>query len=384
MSIEIKKIIVRQGTEAERKQVTLESGEPGYCTDSKRFYIGTGTGPGVPVGTNNLGMYNFSGPLTNIPSNLAPISGDFCFDKTTNLTYMLTGTDFAKVSAFAPYGSQFTTDNVTLELVNNLAQIKNNGISPVKLNASGIGQGLERISSNTVLRTKLSSKLEFDTTGAITVAAAAIENENLAMAPANTIKGRLNTPGQPGDLSVADLVTLLAGAVTTVPIGTILDWAGSGTLPVTYLECNGQAVSRTNYQTLFLVLSTSWGSGDGVTTFNLPDLRRRTTIGSGGTPTAILDNVVGSYGGSEFHILSANEGKCEFDVTADFVQGGSLNVINNFMAGLTITNRNNIDFDFAYPEAVGSRSGTVGSTEADPHNNMQPSAVVRKIIKAVG
>ena len=35
-------------------------------------------------------------------------------------------------------------------------------------------------------------------------------------------------------------------------------------------------------------------------------------------------------------------------------------------------------------EAVGTRSGTVGGAEADPHNNMQPSAVVRKIIKAVG
>lgn len=384
MSIEIKKIIVRQGTEAERKQVTLESGEPGYCTDSKRLYIGTGAGAGVPVGTNNLGMFNFAGSLTNIPSNLAPVSGDFCFDQTTNLTYMLTGTDFAKVSAFAPYGSQFTTDNVTLELVNNLAQVKDNGLSPVKLNASGIGNGLERISSNTILRTKLSSKLEFDGTGAITVAAAAIENENLAQAPANTIKGRLNTPGTPGDLSVADLVTLLAGSITTVPIGTILDWAGAGTLPITYLECNGQSVSRTEYQTLFLVLSTSWGAGDGVTTFNLPDLRRRVTVGSGGTSTATLANSVGSYGGSEFHILSANEGKCEFDITADFVQGGSLNIINNFTAGLTVTNRGNTDFDFAYPEAVGTRSGTVGGTEADPHNNMQPSAVVRKIIKAVG
>ena len=126
------------------------------------------------------------------------------------------------------------------------------------------------------------------------------------------------------------------------------------------------------------------GAGDGVTTFNLPDLRRRVTVGSGGTSTATLANSVGSYGGSEFHILSANEGKCEFDITADFVQGGSLNIINNFMAGLTLTNRGNTDFDFAYPEAVGTRSGTVGGTEADPHNNMQPSAVVRKIIKAVG
>ena len=57
-----------------------------------------------------------------------------------------------------------------------------------------------------------------------------------------------------------------------VPVGTILSFAGQ-TPPDGYLECNGQAVSRTKYAALFAAIGTIWGSGNGSTTFNLPDLR---------------------------------------------------------------------------------------------------------------
>jgi microcystin-dependent protein len=47
----------------------------------------------------------------------------------------------------------------------------------------------------------------------------------------------------------------------------------SSTIPAGFLECNGAAVSRTTYASLFSAIGTTWGSGDGSTTFNLPDLR---------------------------------------------------------------------------------------------------------------
>lgn len=47
----------------------------------------------------------------------------------------------------------------------------------------------------------------------------------------------------------------------------------SSTVPTGYLECNGAAVSRTTYSSLFGVIGTTWGVGDGSTTFNLPDFR---------------------------------------------------------------------------------------------------------------
>lgn len=384
MAVEIKKIILRQGTEAERKQVTLDQGEPGFCTDSNRLYIGTGLGSGVPVGTNNLGITTFTGSNTNISTNLAPVSGDFVFDKTSNLMYMLTGSDFANISAFAPFGSQFTVDNNTLVLIGNQAQVADNSLLATKLFSGTIGSGLERVNSNTVLKTKVGSSITYDGGGGLIVSNGSLTNANFANSPANTVKGRLNSVGPLQDLSVSDLATLLAGVFTTVPIGTVIDWAGtSASVPATYLECNGQAVSRTTYASLFATLSTTWGAGDGSTTFNVPDLRRRTTVGAGGTSTATLLNSVGSVGGSETHVLSANEGKCEFDLDATFVAAGSPLPANTFVAGMQLRNRGNIDFNVSpFAPAGTTQTGTIGSSPSDPHNNMQPSAVVRKIIKA--
>jgi microcystin-dependent protein len=384
MAVEIKKIILRQGTEVERKQVTLDQGEPGFCSDSNRLYIGTGTGSGVPVGTNNLGFTTFTGSNTNISTNLAPVSGDFVFDTSSNLMYMLTGTDYTNTSAFAPFGSQFTVDNNTLVLIGNQVQVANNSILPTKFFSGSIGAGLERTSSNTVLKTKLGSSITYDGGGGMIVANGVLTNSNFANTPANTVKGRLNSLGPLQDLSVSDLATLLAGVFTTVPIGTVIDWAGtSASVPATYLECNGQAVSRTTYASLFATLSTTWGGGDGSTTFNVPDLRRRTTVGSGGVSTATLLNSVGSVGGSETHVLSANEGKCQFDLDATFVAAGSPLPANTFVAGMQLRNRGNIDFNVSpFAPAGTTQSGTIGASPADAHNNLQPSAVVRKIIKA--
>lgn len=60
-----------------------------------------------------------------------------------------------------------------------------------------------------------------------------------------------------------------AGAV---PAGSII-YRASATAPDGYLKANGAAVSRTTYSALFTAIGTTWGAGDGSTTFNLPDLR---------------------------------------------------------------------------------------------------------------
>ncbi len=66
-----------------------------------------------------------------------------------------------------------------------------------------------------------------------------------------------------------------------VQTGIILDYAGL-IVPLGYLLCDGAPVSRTTYVDLFTVIGTTWGIGDGSTTFNVPDLRDRFTIGAGG------------------------------------------------------------------------------------------------------
>ena len=70
------------------------------------------------------------------------------------------------------------------------------------------------------------------------------------------------------------------GGSDSTPVGVILPFGGT-TAPSGYLMCTGQAVSRTTYAALFAVIGTSFGSGDGSTTFNVPDLRGEFLRGAG-------------------------------------------------------------------------------------------------------
>ena len=58
--------------------------------------------------------------------------------------------------------------------------------------------------------------------------------------------------------------------ITLVSTGTVLPWCETS-VPSGYLECNGQSVSRSTYSALFAIVSTTYGSGNGSTTFNVPD-----------------------------------------------------------------------------------------------------------------
>ncbi len=100
---------------------------------------------------------------------------------------------------------------------------------------------------------------------------------------------------------------LLSSNINNTPIGSLTAFAGS-TPPSQWYLCYGQAVSRTVYATLFAVLGTAWGVGDGSTTFNLPDMRGRTVAGldnMGGTNAARLSTAIptsttlGAVGGDQ-------------------------------------------------------------------------------------
>lgn len=88
------------------------------------------------------------------------------------------------------------------------------------------------------------------------------------------------------------------------PVGTILMWAGAsdfGSVPDGYLLCDGSAVSRTSYPALFAVLGETFGSGNGSTTFALPDLRARFILGANDSYTR------GATGGEVNHTLTVSE-----------------------------------------------------------------------------
>jgi len=67
-----------------------------------------------------------------------------------------------------------------------------------------------------------------------------------------------------------------------IPTATIVPWSSSS-VPTGFLECNGAAVSRSTYSALFAIVSTTYGVGDGASTFNLPDLQDNVAMGKSGT-----------------------------------------------------------------------------------------------------
>lgn len=86
----------------------------------------------------------------------------------------------------------------------------------------------------------------------------------------------------------------------SVPVGSVQAYAGSAA-PNGWLLCYGQAVSRSTYARLFAIISTTYGTGDGVTTFNLPDIRGRAPFGKddmGGAAASRITNAVSGITGT--------------------------------------------------------------------------------------
>lgn len=111
---------------------------------------------------------------------------------------------------------------------------------------------------------------------------------------------------------------------TIPPVGVIVMY-GASTSPSGYLLCNGSTVSRTTYVGLFTVVGTTYGIGDGSTTFNLPDLRQRFPLG---IATSGTGSVLGSVGGSIDHIHSIDPpstttGSPSGTVAATILAGGA-------------------------------------------------------------
>lgn len=113
------------------------------------------------------------------------------------------------------------------------------------------------------------------------------------------------TPAAPTATSGTDTTQLATtafvqdavGALVTIPSGMLAPFAGTSA-PSGWFLCYGQAVSRTTYAALFTAIGTTYGTGDGTTTFNLPDLRGRTIAGVDDMGGSAASRLTGDNGAS--------------------------------------------------------------------------------------
>ena len=150
-----------------------------------------------------------------------------------------------------------------------------------------------------------------------------------------------------------------------IPAGTVWDFAGA-TLPPGWLWCDGSAQSRATQSALFAAIGTTYGAGDGSTTFNLPDLRGKVSVGVG-QGSGLTNRVLAATGGEETHTQSIAELPAHSHPIDSYASSGY--AAGGIAQGV-----------FCY--ASGNYShGSQNTGSGTPFNVVQPFLVLNKMIK---
>lgn len=163
-------------------------------------------------------------------------------------------------------------------------------------------------------------------------------------------------------LATTAFVATAVSSANTIKPGTILPYAGSS-VPAGYLQCNGAAVSRTTYSALFSAIGTTWGAGNGSTTFNLPN----------------FNNV---YLPTSYSLTVAIKGSGKTLGFTDGTSNGGL-IIGKYMNGVNSAGQTVIH-QLAYNTNVGTNTnlGTTGFYDGNTGNTAQNPLF--NVVKTVG
>jgi microcystin-dependent protein len=187
---------------------------------------------------------------------------------------------------------------------------------------------------------------------------------NLAVTGTTTFTGVPSAPTASAGTNTTQVATTAFVLANSNPTGGIMMW-GTGTAPTGWLLCAGAAVSRSTYAALFAVIGTTFGVGDGSTTFNVPNYTNRTPYGT----------TVGATGGSADAVVVSHTHTATQTAHSHFIAGGSMsaalsssNVLSsqvNVSTGL-LPNEN-----YEYSLVGGGTSATIGLT-----NSIDPAITV--------
>lgn len=186
------------------------------------------------------------------------------------------------------------------------------------------------------------------------------------------------------------------------PIGILQPFAGS-TIPAGWLLCDGSAISRADYPALFATIGTTYGAGNGSTTFNLPNAKGRTLVGR--DPAQPEFDTLGETGGAKTHtlttaempahdhagttntdtssasltmhgagsatVLSGGSGRASLGTARSSYRSGGSNI-----AGVTSYDGFTVNMTHSHPFTTDSKGGS------GAHNNLQPYLTTNYIIRA--
>ena len=139
-----------------------------------------------------------------------------------------------------------------------------------------------------------------------------------------------------------------------IPTATIVPWS-SASVPTGFLECNGQAVSRSTYSALFAIVASTYGGGDGSSTFNVPDLQNNVAVGKSN------NKALASTGGANTVSSTGNVGGSTANATLSTPQLASHSHSSGANPGGGYSNDGG-------PEGRNSNTGNAGSGGGHSHN----------------
>jgi microcystin-dependent protein len=196
----------------------------------------------------------------------------------------------------------------------------------------------------------------------------------------------------------------LAGNPYSIPLGGMIEFTGTTAPNGSFVLPFGQAISRTTYASYFAMVGTTYGAGDGSTTFNVIDKRGRVSAGKddmGGSsanrltnqPGGLNGDILGAFGGTETHTLttaqlashthvnSLTDSGHTHDVKYTSVNqggGGGAGIMQSVSAGGPVTGTGAAASNTT---GISINNASVGSDAA--HNNVQPTVIVNYLLRVL-
>jgi microcystin-dependent protein len=318
-------------------------------------------------------LLEFKNGLSNVQTNgdnfqLGVDDANLYLEENVIVQGPMTCVSTLNVSGSATFEGQVNIRTLNVSNTSTLRGVVSMGSS---LNVSGVS----------TLDGAVTIKSSLNVSGVCTLQGAATELSTLNVSGITTINNTLKAQEVHQQYATNSFALL-------VPTGSVMSYTGA-TAPNGWLLCDGLAVSRTTYDTLFAILGTTYGSGNGSTTFNLPNMKGRVIVGYNSAETEF--NSLGNTGGAKTHTLTTSEMPSHNHSITDNGHTHTLNNASNVVrasgggsdidtgAAGGIDSGNSVDTISVISSSTGITINNTGGGQA--HNILQPYITLNYIIK---
>jgi len=277
------KLLVRRGTNEDRKNITLDEGELGYASDTTRLFIGDGT----TVGGNLIGN-RFLGSRPDVTLATGEIN-DLAFDSDNNILQRIKQNNGSDIADWETVSNLISAGNTSI-VIDAAQRVTIGTLSAGNFSADALGNSIELDTSN---RISLSSSISIDEIKQRTVDAtsyltlpsklkiSSIDYDFPSIAPSTNDSFLISDTNNNLSWGLPTVITSTVPTTTAnqIPAGTIVPFVtGAEFVPYGWLKCDGSSVAGANYPDLSAVIGNRYG-GD-TTNFNLPNLTNSALYGT--------------------------------------------------------------------------------------------------------